>query len=129
MRQARRQPWEYLDPAAYIWPTGRYSITRGQCRQPTEAIFDAGGGTARTINNSGSFNANDPGGTVQIGSGLIFNNTGTVNAQAGELLLAATDAGATTGSFSISAGATLAFAGTFTLASSGEFSRRWDGRF
>jgi len=100
----------YLADNAIFDNAGTVSATNG-------AIFDAGGGTTRTVNNSGSLNADDPGGTFQIGSGLIFNNTGTVNAQAGELLLAATDAGSTTGSFSISAGATLAFAGTFTLAS------------
>jgi hypothetical protein len=85
-------------------------------------IFDAGGDVARTIENSGSLNANDAGGTVQIGGGLTFVNTGTVNAQAGELLLATTNTESIAGTFNVSSGATLAFGGTLTLGSSASLS-------
>ena len=73
----------------------------------------AGGPLIPTFKNSGTLNV-DSTTTFTISSGLIFSNTGTVNVQAGTLTIGAADAGATTGSFNVSAGATLNFGSTST---------------
>ncbi len=57
------------------------------------------------INNSGTWNVSGAGTTSNVSAGIAFNNTGAVNVTSGTLAL---DGGGTsTGSFAISAGATL----------------------
>jgi hypothetical protein len=73
-------------------------------------------GGSNTVNNTGTFNVNEPAGTFTVGSSLTFNNSGAVNVQAGTLALQASDSGSTSGSFDVSSGAVLSFQGNYTLA-------------
>jgi hypothetical protein len=76
-------------------------------------IFSDGSAGA-TVNNSGSFTVNVPH-SIFFVDFVQFNNTGLVTVTAGTLDLAAADNGSTTGSFSVSPGATLQFDGSYTL--------------
>jgi hypothetical protein len=68
-----------------------------------------------TVNNSGTLTVDVPHSIFFINF-VQFNNTGQVTITAGTLGLQASDGGSTTGSFSVSSGATLQFDGSYTLA-------------
>jgi hypothetical protein len=66
------------------------------------------GNAGHAINNSGTWNVSGEG-TRSYVSGIAFNNSGTVNVTSGTLDLSG--GGIATGTFAISSGATLLFAG------------------
>ena len=87
----------------------------------SDGFFYDGGATS-TFNNSGTFTRNTASTVFTISSGIAFNNSGTVNVQAGTLSLQGGDSGNTTGGFNISSGATLQFMSDFNLAASATIS-------
>ncbi len=102
----------YLESGATFTNAGTVMATNG-------AIADDGGIGTRTFNNNATLNVNDPvvtnvsNGIFTIGSGLVFNNSGSVTVQAGTLDVNA--GGTASGSFTAQTGTTLSFGSTYTL--------------
>jgi len=102
----------------YVEPGDGATFDNAGTLTATNGSIYSGGGATSTVNNSGTFTVNEASATFTIGGGLIFNNSGTVSVKAGELLLAASDNGSTTGTATVSSGATVAFTANYTFASS-----------
>lgn len=78
---------------------------------------DYGGASSTFTNSAGATYNKSAAGTTTFGSGVAFNNAGTVNVTAGTLAIAGGGTSAASAAFNVSAGAALSFAsGTMTLA-------------
>lgn len=78
-----------------------------------DQTFGGDGGSAETFTNAGTVQKTVATSTTTFGSGLVFNNSGTVDAQTGAISFGGT--GTHTGTFNAAAGATITFAGNQTF--------------
>src|SRR4029077_7812663 len=119
--------WTLENSGSFTWVNGNFYLgfngnapggrTIRNDKGGTFDIADAGGqivmyGTNDEFDNAGTVNTDGLSGAATIG--VTFNNTGTVNATSGTLILAG--GGSSTGTWNASAGAAVQFTGgTFTL--------------
>ncbi len=108
----------YLDDGAVFNNQAGANFNANTPNSTNQYIYDGSGATP-TFNNAGTFtNAAGAGNTTQVTNYVLFNNSGTVNANSGTLLLGYGGTDTSAGSFVVPAAGALQFSGVTSLASS-----------
>ncbi|MBN9689779.1 MAG: cadherin repeat domain-containing protein [Verrucomicrobia bacterium] len=111
-----------VNQGSVIWANGAIALENGAVIQ-NEGLWDTttdstlvfAGGVAPAFRNSGKFRKSGGTGTSTIGSGLRFENLGTVEIRSGSLNIGGDGQASSPGTFDIATGSSLVFGNSYTL--------------